>query len=150
MEQNERIEQVEQIEQTKPKTLAEKLQSAIPVFYYRVPECPACGSERTGRFLKYHGEYETNWAITESLKKGEIVDVSTEPPDENLFCGDCGFSWEGNADLKIISVYSRNQEKKKRHTGEMLDEMIASQNENKTEKRENFFVKHIKHFIGHP
>ena len=77
--------------------------------YTSVPDCPNCGSARTGRYISGNGFTSSATIEKGFLKKGELVRVSAIPLSEreaNLFCDDCGIEWPG----KTETVWLTSQE----------------------------------------
>lgn len=114
--------------------------------YYYVPPCPLCGSPVTGRYVKLHRDVDTEWQINESLRHGELIKALNEVPIRNCFCINCGYEWNYDAKAIFISQNELNEEKKKRHTIDILNKCIEEQ---KSEERKNHSLfKPIKKFIG--
>ena len=102
--------------------------------YYYVPPCPVCGSKVTGRIVSgNHRATERNWMINEALRNGELVLPKIDVEEQNCFCNDCGAAWEQTVELKFLSLDEIAEQKRIRHTSEMLEERY---NEIEKEKAE--------------
>lgn len=120
----------------------------IPSFHYEVPDCPCCGSNKTGRYIKAApiSENSDDWMILNAVKSGEYVKPVHIVPDHNCFCMSCGFEWAQDIPLKIISRYRRNLIKKEKGLNALENEIIGEKkNERKNDKGA---LKGIKHFIS--
>lgn len=58
-----------------------------------VPNCPKCGSSRTGQYLNLGPSPERE--IVYARRKGELIRDWNGSRDRNLYCEDCGFEWAG-------------------------------------------------------
>lgn len=124
----------------------QKLNNVIHTFYYDVPPCIRCGSPVTGRYIKLHRENDTEWQINESLRHGELVRALEEPTEKNCFCAHCGYEWTGSVKLRFISKNKLQEEKKKRHTIEIMNERKTE--ERKERRNDHSMFKHIKRYVG--
>lgn len=91
----------------------------IPKLRYDVPDCPSCKSPMTGHFVKYHKHY-SEWMIKDALQNGEIISLTSDEKDDNLFCSECGFTWYEPLPIKIHSLSYIEKERIRKHTGELL------------------------------
>ena len=123
-----------------------KLSDIIHVFYYDVPPCIRCGSYITCRYIKLHGDNDVEWQIDESLRHGELVQALDELPEQNCFCAECGCEWIGDVKLRFISKAELQEEKKQRHTIEIMTERIAQEREDR--KNDHTMFKSIRRYIG--
>ena len=102
--------------------------------YYYIPPCPRCGSRMTGRYVVGNNTYDYEWMINESLRNGELISITDFEPENNAYCADCDYEWESPVQLKMLSIEQINEEKRERHTGEILRvryEEIKEENKNK-------------------
>ena len=107
----------------------------IRVPYVAVPECPACGSRKTGRFITNHKIYDCDWLINNSLKNGELIDfLDTIDPENALFCVDCGYTWTQPIIEKWITLKELDEEKSSRGVYSLLQERQSDKLN--TERRE--------------
>lgn len=133
----------------KKKNIFKKLRGIIRLPYYFVPACPVCGSERTGRYVKFRSEFDDRNASKTTLKNGELIAFTNKVDTEaNFFCLDCGCEWSEYSPVKLLSLEEIDKEKKKRCTNEMLDALIESEQEEKAKKKKGIFSS-IRGFIGH-
>lgn len=132
--------------------MAFSFSSLIPLPHYFVPPCPCCGSKRTGRFIKSHNVTNTDWAVRNALKNGELVKPTSDiDPDGQLFCLDCGFTWTEPIEARIATPKEITEERQKRGT---IDILNALEEEDRDDKREagkkhgliNSYVKFIGKF----
>lgn len=125
-----------------------KLSNIIKKPYYYISPCPKCQSKMTGRYIQEHMEYDTQWAIDESLKNGEIVSAVPEIPYKNAFCLNCNYEWEEEARLKLLSLKEINEERIARCTNELYKAIHPpKESAEETEKKKNKNM--ISKFIGH-
>lgn len=124
----------------------ESILKHIPTFYYDVPCCPKCNSYITGHFIKAGSDDNTEWMVEQSLKHAEIVVPVAELCDDNCICFSCNHTWYGDIPLRIISKYTQEQEKRKRHTKEILNERYKQMKENSGNKKDGNF---ITRYVGH-
>ena len=66
----------------------------IPHIYYYVPPCPACGSRKTGRYVRQPlTAGDMRFVEVESLRSGELIRFAPRIPEKNVYCEDCGHEW---------------------------------------------------------
>ena len=88
-----------------------------PVLYYKVPECPECGSNITGRYVKRpRSKWDASYVIRESLKNGELVRLVDSVPIENAYCEECGHEWPVHLGVGIYPAWKVEEQKKLRKT----------------------------------
>lgn len=114
-----------------------------PVSYYYVPPCPKCGSRMTGRFVKEHGDADTEFIVRESLKHGELVSPAAEIPDKNLFCAECGYTWEGQVHMRFITFAQMQEEIEARGTKEILEQELDEEEDEKKNRPHGLFETYI-------
>lgn len=134
-----RIEAEKEVEHTIKKypPFIRKIRHIIHLPYTHVPECPACGSLMTGRFITMRKTYDYDWMIDDSLKRGEIIDFVTEvDPENRLFClnPDCGYTWTQPVEERWLNLDEIEEEKRERCTREML--LFREQNGSEELRRE--------------
>lgn len=130
----------------------EKIKDKIKKPYYFVPQCPSCGSWRTGRFMKSKSEYDNNWIKKESLKNGEYVEFLPELPDEyNAFCYDCEALLQADIPLLMLPGSLIKEQKKIRETELEYAAQCNVMKEIKAEKekKRGFLTNSVCNFIGH-
>lgn len=89
--------------------------------YYYVPDCPECGSHRTGRFFKDRLTADTDWIINDALKNGELMEPAPEiDPEKQLFCLDCCHTWTEPVYMRLLSLNEIEEEKRRRGTFDIL------------------------------
>ena len=121
--------------------------SEIPIYpYYHVPKCPFCGSSMTGRFIKQHNTTDTEWAINEALRNGELVKAVPEITDNNVFCLDCGEVYKDDVKHMILTKKQLNEEKEKRNTVAILTDRYEKMKEEEARKNKPFGF--IRKYIG--
>lgn len=70
--------------------------------YHFVPQCPRCGSWKTGRYIYVQNTRDCiEKMVAEHYEKGEITRIrmgfySSDVP--NIFCENCGVEWRGKID----------------------------------------------------
>ena len=75
----------------------------VPQIYYYVPPCPACGSRKTGRYVrKPLTAGDMRFVETESLRNGELIRFASHVPDKNAYCEDCGHEWECGISARLV------------------------------------------------
>lgn len=70
------------------------------------PNCPRCGSEKTGYYIFVHNRFDIAKIIAKGMERGELIRVSVGFRDAdlpNLFCEDCGIEWRGSYETKRLS-----------------------------------------------
>ena len=69
---------------------------SVPTLYSYVPTCPACGSPRTGRYVRMT-PFTEEYTQLEALRYGEIIQPAGERKhlEGELFCVTCGNIWRG-------------------------------------------------------
>lgn len=122
----------------------------IPCLYYNVPKCPSCDSYCTGRFVKFHRDTVNDWVVIEALQNGEIVVPIIDPPDDNCVCLDCGFTWEQEIKLEIVSLESVDKQKNLRGTNAFLQEKYEQElaNEKDNIKKHTDAFNTVRGFLG--
>lgn len=60
----------------------------------------------------------------ESLKNGEIVELTPTAPEKNAFCCTCGFRWKENPRLVRITPEEKEAEIARRGTEKLLHKYI--------------------------
>ena len=100
-------------------------------FYYYVPQCPKCGSRKTGRYMKmpFTG---SGYTKEDSLKNGEWVRFAKEEPIKNCFCITCGERWPGKVRLKWWPFERIQEEIKMRETEPAYQQMLKEQGKSET------------------
>lgn len=118
----------------------------IHLVYYYVPPCPVCESRRTGKFFSRHMRAVDNeYIVMTSLKNGEIATPIDElDPENQAFCLNCGYTWDGPISTKFFSLKRIEEEKRVRGTKEMYSEILSEKNEEEKEKK----FKTLRKFIG--
>lgn len=89
--------------------------------YYDVPECPNCGSPRTGHYMRTPFGYP-GLAEGKALENGEIVREVPSVPGRNCFCLECGFEWHSYVPWRLLTAKGIEEQKEKRGTRPMFDE----------------------------
>ena len=75
----------------------------IPHIYYYVPPCPACGSRKTGRYVRQPlTAADIRFVETESLRSGELVRLAARIPEKNAYCEDCGHEWACSISARLL------------------------------------------------
>ena len=130
--------------------IVEFLKNHIRLPYYFVPPCPVCGSERTGRYVKFHSTVSDEYTTKMSLKNGELTQFTDRiDPEKTFFCVDCGAEWSEYAGVRWLSINEINEEKKKRATDSLLNNFIANEKEEKKKDKKTGISGLIRGFIGH-
>lgn len=131
--------------------IVNKFNKTVKLPYYNVRSCPRCGSRQTGRYVKSSKNPNDNqYTIMQSLKNGEIVEVTPEIPEANAFCMECGFSWPQYIRERYVTVdYIKNQ-KKARGTAFLLDEEYKKMYEEESAKDKKYgkATNTVRKFIG--
>lgn len=81
--------------------------------YYYVPQCPLCGSWRTGRYFR-EPHFDPEYTYRKSLSNGELIRFVKEVPDKNCFCEDCGYEWHYLVTSVFVSSEELSRQKQKR------------------------------------
>ena len=111
--------------------------------YYYVPQCPVCGSRKTGRFVRYHRDTDLDYMVTSALKNGELIAPKEDMTQGNLFCDECGYTWFGSVEMKLFSLNRIQKEKKARQSDKILEERNDALREENKGKKKNFLSKFI-------
>jgi len=91
----------------------------IPHIYYYVPPCPACGSRKTGRYVRRPIWKEDAWYVeSRSLRCGELVRLTAFVPYDNAYCEECGGEWHKRIEPRLMNSAAIQEEKKARGTEE--------------------------------
>ena len=108
--------------------------------YVNVPDCPFCGSKKTGYYI-----YQSNSAksipfeTAKHLLKGEYVCFSqmTQTADSpDFYCQSCGTEWNGDVSISFVSKEDMENERKKRGiTDDLINKYINCKSDYKREKR---------------
>ena len=95
---------------------------AIPTLYIYVPPCPACGSPRTGRYVRMTPLTE-EYTLLEALRYGEIIRPAGDRKhlEGDFFCVSCGNIWRGKAEKRRLSALEAARERKLRGTDELYE-----------------------------
>ena len=94
-------------------------------FYYMVPKCPECGSQRTGRYVKRpFTQRDCDYMMEESLKNGEIIRFKKQEPVQNAFCMQCGHTWAQRINVVRLTSDEIEDEIMKRKTDYLLNEYL--------------------------
>lgn len=123
---------------------------AIRHIYYYVPPCPCCKSFATGRIVKIKSANgaDAKWQMLESLKHGELVKTVDETAGPNCFCLNCGYQWDDVIETKFLNNEQLLEEKKKRATIEILNEIKkAERDEQESYKKNHPVVSKLKNFL---
>lgn len=131
--------------------IVKKTKNAVKLPYYNVRSCPRCGSRKTGRYVKKSKNPNDNeWTIIQSLKNGEIVELTPEIPEGNAFCTECGFSWPEYIREKYVSLGYIENERKARGTAFLLAAEYDKLNEEEKMKAKKHgpAVNTVRKFIG--
>lgn len=107
-----------------------------------VPNCPKCGSSRTGQYLNLGPNPERE--IAYSRRKGELIRGWNGPRDRNLYCEDCGFEWLGVADKVKLTPEDLAALKKDKGIGEHEGKLPS----NKKRKKKKMQIPGWASFIG--
>lgn len=125
------------------KDFFQRLRDRIPTSYYYVPPCPVCGSRMTGRFIKQHNDVDTQFAIKESLRHGELVSPVSEIPEKNLFCVECGHTWSGPVPMRFISHAEMMEEREARNTDAILQQELDEEKEDDKSRSRGLFSSYV-------
>lgn len=71
--------------------------------YYYVPDCPRCGSARTGYYINLSGKFDYYKTVAKYMQKAQLIKIrnnSLASDMPNLFCLECGIEWYGKVDVK--------------------------------------------------
>lgn len=100
---------------------------SIPTLYTYVPPCPACGSPRTGRYVRMTRLTE-EYSQLEALRYGEIIQPAGDRKhlEGELFCVSCGNIWRGKAEKRRLSSLELARERDLRGTTQLYE--IACRN----------------------
>jgi hypothetical protein len=116
-----------------PKTFYDKVKAMLGKIrkpYYYVPPCPVCGSAVTGRLVSDHRYNEIQWMINDALKNGELIRPVPKIGAQNCFCLSCGSEWYTETRLMMFSRDQIEEQKKIRHTDEILRQRADEIREN--------------------
>lgn len=117
--------------------------------YYYVAPCPKCGSRMTGRFIRDHRTNDITWVIQSALRHGELVRAMPELPQyADSFCLSCDNVWFSNNGLRWFTADQIREEKRARHTIEILAAMLQRAHEEEAKKKRIPVVSDIRGFIG--
>ena len=91
---------------------------SVPTLYSYVPTCPACGSPRTGRYVRMT-PFTEEYTQLEALRYGEIIQPAGERKhlEGELFCVTCGNIWRGKTEKRRLSPFELAREKELREIG---------------------------------
>jgi hypothetical protein len=99
------------------------------------PDCPRCGSKKTGYYLFVNNSSDVPKIISRKMGLGELVRFRNGFPDPNLpnlFCKDCDIEWRGNYKIELLS--DEDIEKLKEKKGIDKSEIEEFKNYKKTAK----------------
>lgn len=123
----------------------DKISDIIKKPYYYVPPCPRCQSKATGRYMKMSKwKNDNDWMVNECLKKGELVVLMPEIPEDNAFCLSCRFNWPQPIQMTWETNRFIKQQKEDRQTNVILKELREEAMAEDEKKR----YKTIRHFVG--
>ena len=75
----------------------------VPHIYYYIPPCPACGSRKTGRYVRQPlTAGDRRFVETESLRNGELVRFAPHVPEKNAYCEECGHEWTHAVSVRLV------------------------------------------------
>lgn len=94
-------------------------------FYYDVPACPRCQSQKTGRYVREPGRTDDAlYMMKESLKNGELIRFAENIPEKNAFCSDCGYEWACAVPLRLVTAGEQRRKRMERGTDALLAEFL--------------------------
>lgn len=113
----------------------------IKYSYHFVPDCPNCGSARTGRFVK-KPFMDADYYMEQSLKRGELIVFRDKVPFENAFCDECGYTFPLADKIKFLTYDEIQEEIRVRGIDIDLKELEEEKKDNK-KHREGFFKRNF-------
>lgn len=119
--------------------------------YFDLPDCPKCGSKRTGAYVYSPTNFSSLGLAREkeNLKNGQLIRTTSVPLQDlgyNLFCDDCGVDWRGQ--YKII--YLSKEELKKKIEEKEIDLEAVKETykiDKKLRKKNKKVTKFVKNYI---
>ena len=91
----------------------------LPFFrtlYYFVPQCPVCGSWRTGHYVR-EPRIDPEYMYRKALEHGESIRFAPSEPIENCYCEECGHIWGQHVSVVFLTADEMVRQKELRGTG---------------------------------
>ena len=110
---------------------------SVPTLYSYVPTCPACGSPRTGRYVRMT-PFTEEYTQLEALRYGEIIQPAGERKhlEGELFCVTCGNIWRGKTEKRRLSPFELAREKELRGTAQLYEAACRKSGRDPERKRD--------------
>ena len=110
---------------------------SVPTLYIYVPTCPACGSPRTGRYVRMT-PFTEEYTRFEALRYGEIIEPAgnLKHLEGELFCLTCGNIWRGKIEKRRLSPFELAREKELRGTTQLYEIACRKSGKNPERRRD--------------
>ena len=110
---------------------------SVPALYIYVPTCPACGSPRTGRYVRMT-PFTEEYTRLEALRYGEIIEPAgnLKHLEGELFCLTCGNIWRGKIEKRRLSPFELAREKELRGTTQLYEIACRKSGKNPERRRD--------------
>lgn len=110
---------------------------SVPTLYIYVPTCPACGSPRTGRYVRMT-PFTEEYTRLEALRYGEIIEPAgnLKHLEGELFCLTCGNIWRGKIEKRRLSPFELAREKELRGTTQLYEIACRKSGKNPERRRD--------------
>ena len=110
---------------------------SVPTLYSYVPTCPACGSPRTGRYVRMT-PFTEEYTRLEALRYGEIIEPAgnLKHLEGELFCLTCGNIWRGKIEKRRLSPFELAREKELRGTTQLYEITCRKSGKNPERRRD--------------
>ena len=110
---------------------------SVSTLYSYVPTCPACGSPRTGRYVRMT-PFTEEYTRLEALRYGEIIEPAgnLKHLEGELFCLTCGNIWRGKIEKRRLSPFELAREKELRGTTQLYEIACRKSGKNPERRRD--------------
>lgn len=121
---------------------------SVPTLYIYVPTCPACGSPRTGRYVRMT-PFTEEYTRLEALRYGEIIEPAgnLKHLEGELFCLTCGNIWRGKIEKRRLSPFELAREKELRGTTQLYEIACRKSGKNPERRRDKKGLRRLFTFL---